>query len=279
MPNLPSFLDQTSFWIGTLPFLLLPLEFWRLHQAKALGKRTWLEIVANFSPLIPVLATSAMVIAFVTWLYTSVAALAPYDLPVNIVTFVAAILLVDFIYYWDHRVGHRVRLIWAISHSVHHSSPIFNQTTSVRISFIDGFISPWYYAPLVFLGFDPLLVVSAFGFVLAYQQWIHTETIGKLGWFDWVFNSPSNHRVHHGSQTQYLDKNYGGILMIWDHMFGTYQHEGEPVRYGLVEQIESVNPITVHLAETYRFVRMFKTLATWRKRIRFAFSGPDKVVD
>jgi sterol desaturase/sphingolipid hydroxylase (fatty acid hydroxylase superfamily) len=263
---------------GVIPFLLLPLEFWRLHRAKQLGKRTWLEVLANLSPLIPVIVTAGMVGAFVLWLFTAASSLAITTLPINIWTIIAAIVLVDFMYYIDHRVGHRVRLMWAVSHSVHHSSPLFNQTTALRISFVDGFISPWYYTPVILIGFDPLLVAAAFGVVLGYQQWIHTETIGKLGWFDVIMNSPSNHRVHHGVQEQYLDKNYGGIFMIWDHMFGTYEPEGEAVTYGLVHQIDSVNPIQVHFAEAIRMMKKLATLTTWKQRFTYLFKAPDVVV-
>jgi sterol desaturase/sphingolipid hydroxylase (fatty acid hydroxylase superfamily) len=261
-----------------LPFLLLPLEFWRLHRAQHLGKRTWLEILANLSPLIPTIVTTGMVAAFVLWLFSAAASFAVTTLPVNIWTILGAIVLVDLVYYFDHRIGHRVRLMWAVSHSVHHSSPLFNQTTALRISFVDGFISPWYYTTVILIGFDPWLVSAAFGVVLAYQQWIHTETIGKLGWFDVIFNSPSNHRVHHATQEQYLDKNYGGIFMIWDHMFGTYEPEGEAVSYGLVHQIDSVNPVMVHCAEAIRLVKKFATLTTWRQRITYLFKAPDVVV-
>jgi sterol desaturase/sphingolipid hydroxylase (fatty acid hydroxylase superfamily) len=218
------------------------------------------------------------VVAFVLWLFTGAASLEITKLPVNIWTILGAIVLVDFMYYIDHRVGHRVRLMWAVSHSVHHSSPLFNQTTALRISFVDGFISPWYYTPVILIGFDPLLVAAAFSVVLAYPQWIHTETIGKLGWFDVIMNSPSNHRVHHGVQEQYLDKNYGGIFMIWDHMFGTYEPEGEPVTYGLVHQIDSVNPVQVHFAEAIRFVKKLVTLTTWKQRLTYIFKAPDVVV-
>jgi sterol desaturase/sphingolipid hydroxylase (fatty acid hydroxylase superfamily) len=263
---------------GTIPFLLLPLEFWRLHRAKQLGKRTWLEVLANLSPLIFVIVTAGMVSAFVIWLFSGVAGYAMTKLSVNVWTILGAIVLVDFMYYWDHRLGHRVRALWAVSHSVHHSSPLFNQTTALRISFVDGFISPWYYTPVILIGFDPFLVAAAFGVVLGYQQWIHTETIGKLGWFDVIMNSPSNHRVHHGVQEQYLDKNYGGIFMIWDHMFGTYEPEGEAVTYGLVHQIDSVNPIQVHFAEAIRMVKKLATLTTWKQRLAYLFKAPDYVV-
>jgi sterol desaturase/sphingolipid hydroxylase (fatty acid hydroxylase superfamily) len=278
MTNPLTLVDDIAGIAGVVPFLLLPLEFWRLHKAQQLGKRTWLEVLANLSPLIPVIITTGMVTAFVIWLFSSVAKVALVTLPVNVWTILGAIILVDFMYYWDHRLGHRVRALWAFSHSVHHSSPLFNQTTALRISFVDGFISPWYYTPIVFLGFDPLLVASAFGVILAYQQWIHTETIGKLGWFDVIFNSPSNHRVHHGVQEQYLDKNYGAIFMIWDHLFGTYEAEGEAVTYGLVHQIDSVNPVQVHLAEGIRFVQKLVTLTTWKQRLTYIFKAPDVVV-
>lgn len=271
-------IDDLAGLAGILPLLLLPLEFWRLHKAKALGKRTWLEVLANLSPIIPVIATTGMVTAFVVWLFSSASNFAIAQLPINIWTILAAIILADFMYYWDHRLGHRVRLLWAVSHSVHHSSPLYNQTTALRISFVDGFISPWYYLPIVLLGFNPFLVAAAFGVVLAYQQWIHTETIGKLGWFDLIFNSPSNHRVHHATQEQYLDKNYGGIFMIWDHLFGTYEPEGDPVSYGLVHQIDSVNPVMVHWAEAIRFVKKFVTLTTWKQRLTYMFKAPDVVV-
>jgi sterol desaturase/sphingolipid hydroxylase (fatty acid hydroxylase superfamily) len=264
---------------GVLPFILVPLELWRLHQARALGKRTWLEMLANLSPITPVLITAGIVMSFVVWLFGSASQFAITKLPINIGTILGAVILTDFVYYWDHRFGHRVRLLWAVSHSVHHSSPLFNQTTALRISFVDGFISPWYYTPIVLLGFDPFLVAAAFGVVLAYQQWIHTETIGKLGWFDVVFNSPSNHRVHHGTQEQYLDKNYGGIFMLWDHLFKTYEPERAAVSYGLVQQIDSVNPIMVHCAEAIRFVKKLATLNTWRQRFNYIFREPSFDVD
>jgi sterol desaturase/sphingolipid hydroxylase (fatty acid hydroxylase superfamily) len=268
-------LETVALWLGLALVLLLPFELWRQHRAKTLTRQTWFEIGANLSTLIPTVLVAGIVSVFVLWLFTTAATLAPWQLPVNIWTVIGAILFVDAVYYLDHRIGHRVRLMWAISHSVHHSSPIFNQTTGLRISFIDGFISPWFYAVIVLLGFDPALVGAAFGLNLAYQQWIHTETIGKLGWFDWWFNSPSNHRVHHGSQHQYLDKNYGGILMIWDHLFGTYEPEGEKVVFGLTTPIDSVNPWKVHTAEISRLMGKFLQLRTFRSRMRLLFTGPD----
>jgi sterol desaturase/sphingolipid hydroxylase (fatty acid hydroxylase superfamily) len=276
--GLVALFEYAGMWLGALLFVLLPIELWRRHRAKKLIRQTWLEMFANVSTLAPTILFAGIVTGFVIWLFSSASALALWHLPVNIWTALAAIILVDAVYYVDHRIGHRVRLMWAFSHSVHHSSPLFNQTTAVRISFVDGFISPWYYTSIILLGFDPLLVAAAFGLNLGYQQWIHTETIGKLGWFDWWFNSPSNHRVHHGSQPQYLDKNYGGILMIWDHLFGTYQREDEKVIYGLTQPINSVNPWKVHFEEFARLIRKFRLLKTGRAKMRLLFTGPDVLV-
>jgi sterol desaturase/sphingolipid hydroxylase (fatty acid hydroxylase superfamily) len=277
--TLTSILDDAAMMLGTLALVvLLPLEIWREYRARKLTKRRWLEMLANVSPLIPTIVVAGLVTAFVIWLFAAAATIAPWHLPVNLWTALAAVVLVDAVYYWDHRIGHRVRLVWAISHSVHHSSPLFNQTTALRISFVDGFISPWFYTVVIFIGFDPLLVASAFGFNLAYQQWIHTELIGKLGWFDRWFNSPSNHRVHHGSQKQYLDKNYGGILMIWDRLFGTYEPENEMVNYGLTEPINSVNPWKVHFKEMARLIPKFRTLKTVGAKVRLLVLGPDATV-
>ncbi len=273
--TLTAWLDYLAMLLGAALFLLLPIELWKQYRSGKLNRQGWLEMMANTSPLIPTILTAGLVTSFVIWLFNAASAAALWHLPVNVWTALAAIILVDAVYYVDHRIGHRVRLMWAVSHSVHHSSPVFNQTTAIRISFVDGFISPWYYTCVILLGFDPLLVAAAFGFNLAYQQWIHTELVGKLGWFDHWFNSPSNHRVHHGSQPQYLDKNYGGILMIWDKMFGTYEPEGEAVVYGLTEPINSINPWRVHVEEATRLIGKFRQLKTWRMRLKLLFSGPD----
>ena len=234
--------------------VLLPLELWHLYK-KRVDRRRWLELLASASPVLPTVMMGAVVTAFIVALNGGAAALAPWSIPTTPLTVLLSLLAVDFLYYWDHRCAHENRAYWAIAHSVHHSSPHFDQTTGLRVSFVDGFISPWFYLPLVLIGFDPLLVLGSFGVIIAYQQWLHTELIDKLPLFDGWLNTPSNHRVHHAIQPQYLDKNYGAILMIWDRMFGTYAREEERVQYGLTEQIESVNPIKVHFAEAAKLLR------------------------
>ncbi len=248
-------LQWTAVIFGSAIAIFLPLELWQLHRK---GRLTWAyvrEMGASISPLIPTLLTAGVVTVFIFGLYGIAEGFQLWTIPVTLWTTLVALILVDFIYYWDHRLAHRVRLYWAVAHSVHHSSSQFDQTTALRVSFMDGFISPWFYVPLVLAGFDPLVVLGCFGVMLAYQQWIHTESIGRLGWLDAVFNTPSNHRVHHGSQQQYLDRNYGGIFIIWDRIFGTYAAEEAPVIYGLTTPLGTSNPVTVHIAEAVNLLR------------------------
>ncbi|MGI9414593.1 MAG: sterol desaturase family protein [Hyphomicrobiales bacterium] len=178
----------------------------------------------------------------------------PLDLPVNVWTWVLALIAADFTYYWMHRIEHRVRVLWAY-HSVHHSSPEFNLTTALRLAWTEGLIEWVFFVPMVLLGFDAVQTVIAILVVITYQTWIHTQKIGRLGWLDGIFNTPSVHRVHHGANGSYLDKNYGGILIVWDRMFGTYQPEREPVVFGITEPIGSANPIVINFYEFYAILR------------------------
>jgi sterol desaturase/sphingolipid hydroxylase (fatty acid hydroxylase superfamily) len=154
--------------------------------------------------------------------------------------FAAALIAVDFAYYWFHRLHHEVRVLWA-SHVPHHSSQRYNLSTALRQSWTP-FTGLPFYLPLAFF-FSPAQIATAYGINLLYQFWIHTELIDRLGPLEWVFNTPSHHRVHHGANVQYLDRNYGGILIVWDRWFGSFEPERERVRYGLTKNIQSFNPV------------------------------------
>ncbi|UXI68022.1 sterol desaturase family protein [Tahibacter amnicola] len=158
------------------------------------------------------------------------------------------LLIYDFLYYWHHRLGHEVAVLWA-AHVVHHQSEEFNLSTALRQT-SSGFLLGWvFYLPMALLGFPPLVFVAVGLIDLLYQYWIHTEQVGRLGWFDRVFASPSNHRVHHGVNDVYLDKNYGGILIVWDRLFGTFIEEDdkEPVIYGTRAPLRRFDPIWANL--------------------------------
>lgn len=152
-----------------------------------------------------------------------------------------AALLTEFFYYWMHRYSHEVRLGWA-SHVVHHSPECFNFSTAYRLGFTGFFSLLWvFFLPIAWLGFEPKIIALCLSLNLLYQFWLHTELIPKLGWFEWFFNTPSHHRVHHASNPLYIDRNYGGTVILFDRLFGTFQEEDSRIQieYGLIEKIQS----------------------------------------
>jgi len=183
--------------------------------------------------------------------YFSVAQFAVFDIPVNWATVLICIILADIAYYWEHRFMHRVNLLWA-THSVHHSSPFFNISVAYRFGPMDGVWPILFHLPLVLLGFNPFVVFFAEMFVQLFQTALHTEAVKKLPRpFEWIFNTPSHHRVHYASNKKYLDSNYAGIFVIWDRMFGTFVKEDEKVVYGLVKPIPEVNTPMRFLASPF----------------------------
>lgn len=198
--------------------------------------------------------------------------LTPLAIPMNAWTWVAAILAADFTYYWMHRLEHEHRILWA-SHSVHHSSKDYNLTIAMRLSVVEALFEWIFLIPMILIGFSPFQAIVGLIFVAQFQTWIHTERIKKMGWLDLVFNTPSVHRVHHGSNRKYLDKNYGGITMIWDHLFGTYQREEETVVYGLTKDINSNNPFTINFIEYKNIWKDVKKCRTWKDKFRIVFGG------
>ena len=175
----------------------------------------------------------------------------------------------DFVYYWNHRIGHERRQLWA-NHSIHHSSQRYNLSTALRQAWADSLGTYVPYA-MGLIGVRPRLVHQARGVNLIYQFWIHTELIDRLGCFEKVFNTPSHHRVHHGADPQYLDRNYGSILILWDRLFGTFEPEVDPVTYGLTTNIDTFNPARVALVEWISMWRDTAIATSWPARIRSWF--------
>jgi sterol desaturase/sphingolipid hydroxylase (fatty acid hydroxylase superfamily) len=179
----------------------------------------------------------------------------------------------DFIYYWNHRLMHESRYMWAV-HVVHHSSERYNLSTALRQPVADvlGTFVP--YSLLALVGVQPDLIAQARGINLLYQYWIHTDTIRRLGPFEKVFNTPSHHRVHHGRNQQYIDRNHGSILIAWDRLFGTFEPESEPVVYGLTKNLDTFNPARVAGHEHFEMLRDVSRSDNWRERLSFVFRGP-----
>ena len=177
-------------------------------------------------------------------------------------TWIFAMVLYDFCYYWLHRLGHERTLLWA-AHVAHHQSEDYNLSTALRQT-STGFLFSWlFYLPMYFAGIPAAVVVTVGSLNLIYQFWVHTQHIGRLGWYEWIFVTPSNHRVHHAQNERYLDRNYGGLFIIWDRMFGTFQEEldEEPPVYGIRGPLRSFNPLR---ALTHVYVDMARD--AWRTR-------------
>ncbi|WP_241644560.1 sterol desaturase family protein [Vibrio parahaemolyticus] len=198
-----------------------------------------------------------------------------FDIEMSVSAFLLLMLLQDFFYYWFHRASHRIRWMWA-AHVVHHSSERMNFSTAFRQSLMYPLAGMWlFWLPLVIIGFDPKWVVFVVLLNLGLQFFVHTQLIRSLGPLEWVFNTPSHHRVHHGINRQYIDKNYAGVLIIWDRMFGTFEPEIETVRYGISKPVNSFNPIKVTFAEWKdMFHEVRRPNLTWQQRWRCLFAPP-----
>ncbi len=184
-----------------------------------------------------------------------------------------AILVWDFIYYWNHRFMHESRYMWAV-HVVHHSSERYNLSTALRQPVADALGTFLPQGALCLAGFQPSLISSARGVNLIYQFWIHTEAIGRLGALEKVLNTPSHHRVHHGVNPQYIDRNHGSILIIWDRLFGTFEPEGERVVYGLTRNIKTFNPLRIAAHEHREMLSDVWHSRGWRERLSYVVRGP-----
>lgn len=196
-----------------------------------------------------------------------------FDIGTGVVAWLLLIPLEDLCYYAYHRVSHEVRLFWA-GHVAHHSSERYTLATALRQSWTAPVLNIPFWIPLAILGFRPEMILLQKSFSLLYQYWIHTETIGKLGPLEWVMNTPSHHRVHHGSNPQYIDRNHAGIFIIWDRLFGTFEPENEKVVYGLTKNVESHNPLVIQTHEYVAIARDVRHARSWRTRLRAVFGSP-----
>lgn len=188
-----------------------------------------------------------------------------FSIPTSIFSVVLTFLVAEFGFYWYHRLSHEIPLLWTMHHT-HHSGMHMNLTTAVRLNWLGTFVSPLIYVPFVLLGFSAELLILSLTVGLFFQYFLHTEAIGKLGFFEGKFlNTPSAHRVHHGSNEKYIDKNYGGMLIIFDRLFGTYQPETEKVKYGVTTGFYSNNPVKLNFMPLYQYVK-----GNWKREKQLA---------
>tara|TARA_B100001094_G_scaffold128604_1_gene124631 strand:- start:67 stop:954 length:888 start_codon:yes stop_codon:yes gene_type:complete len=273
MPNFPPII------VYAIPFFLLAmlLEFF-VASAKNIKVYSTKDAFSSIA-----MGLGNVFIGFVSKLFVFAALYYVYEnfriftVPITWWSFIILIFLDDFSYYWFHRTSHENRFFWA-SHVVHHSSKHYNLSTALRQTWTGGFYSFIFWLWLPLIGFHPGMIIFQMSISLLYQFWIHTELIQKMPkWVEFFFNTPSHHRVHHGSNPIYLDRNHAGILIIWDKLFGTFQPEleSEKVKYGLVVNIKTYNPIVIAFNE---WGALFKDLiiknVSLRNRIKYLYKPP-----
>jgi alkylglycerol monooxygenase len=180
----------------------------------------------------------------------------------------------DLAYYIFHRASHEIRIFWNF-HVVHHSSQHYNLSVALRQSWFSGTLHWIFYAPLMLLGFSPWMFATMHGFNLIYQFWIHTRFVHRIGPLEWVMNSPAHHRVHHGVNEPYLDRNYGGIFIFWDRIFGTFIDETEEPRYGIIKPIAGYNALWINTHAWFETYAAMRSTRGVQNKLRCLFGSPN----
>jgi len=196
-----------------------------------------------------------------------------FTLENSVLTWIVTFLLIDMLYYWFHRWSHEINFLWA-AHIVHHQSEEYNLSVALRQSWWQGLFSFWLYLPVALLGVHPITIVTVAAFVTLYQFWIHTKAVKKLGPLEWLFNTPSHHRVHHGSDPKYIDRNHAGTLIIWDKLFGTYQEEEEEPIYGITTPLGSWDPVKANFHYYQDLFALAKKSKRWSDKVRVFLKPP-----
>ncbi|HEX5312978.1 sterol desaturase family protein [Aquabacterium sp.] len=277
---LASILAETDwrdwFLIGLTPLfvLVVALEWWRFRKTRIYD---WRDSLASMNlggayMLVDVLWVVAVILPAMDWVYAHRLT----TIEVTPLSFVALYLGVEFCYYWFHRASHRIRWFWA-AHVVHHASEHMNFTTAMRQSWLYSFAGNWlFYVPMAWIGFDPRWVLFALSANLAYQFFIHTQWVDRLpAWVEGVFNTPSHHRAHHGRNPQYIDHNYGGTLIVFDRLFGTFVEEDAPVEYGIVRQVHSHNVLWLTVHEWVDMIRDVLQPGPLATRLKHIWAPPE----
>lgn len=198
-----------------------------------------------------------------------------FSMPDSWWSYALLFVLVDLMYYWFHRASHEVNFLWNTAHVVHHQSEDYNFSVALRQSSFGGVFSMVFYLPLALIGFNTYAFITVKGLNLVYQFWIHTEAIEKLPrWFEYLFNTPSHHRVHHGRNPKYIDKNHAGTLMIWDRMFGTFKAEEERPTYGVTKPTQTWNPIWANVMPIVEMGKQLKNTKGLDNKLRVLFYKP-----
>ena len=247
---------------------------WKTGRARYEGKDTMTSMLMGLGSTVAGALSAAVFIGFSYWVWENFGV---FDMGAALWVFALAFVLDDLAYYWIHRMGHRMRWMWA-AHVIHHSSQHYNLSTALRQTWTGAFTPGILFKlPLFLLGIEPAIVFFAAGINLVYQFWIHTEAINKMPrWFEYIFNTPSHHRVHHANNPRYLDANYAGVFMAWDRMFGSFipEQKEEACRYGLVTNLGTFNPLRVAVHEWLGIFKDIWSAKRWKDRAMFLLAPP-----
>lgn len=254
-------------------FLTLAAEYFAVRNRVGLKGHEKRDTAASLAMGVGSLFTSAAAIVPEVAAYQFLYEYRIFDLPNAWWVWPLLIIAEDHSYYWFHRMHHESRILWA-GHVTHHSSEHYNLSTALRQSWTTQFTGIPFWLPLPILGFAPEQILVAKSISLLYQYWIHTESIRSLGPFEWIFNTPSHHRVHHATNPLYLDRNHGGILIIWDRLYGTFEPEHEKPRYGILSPLETFNPVKIAFHEWVDVFRDVRKAKTFRGALKLIFGPP-----
>ncbi len=255
-------------------FLAIGLELW---IAKRRGRRVYVyhDSIANLSNGVGQLVFGVLCKFLTIGLYTLVyERFRQMTIEPSVLSWVLVFLGVDLGYYSFHRASHRVNFLWAV-HAVHHQSEEYNLSVALRQAWFEPIVTGVFYLPLAVLGFSPLLFSTAVTLNTLYQFWVHTRLIKSLGPLEGIVNSPASHRVHHGRNPKYIDKNYSGMLVLWDRFFGTYQPESEEPVYGVVKPLHSLNPLWANFEVWAKMVEMARRTPRVVNKLRVFFAPPE----
>jgi sterol desaturase/sphingolipid hydroxylase (fatty acid hydroxylase superfamily) len=264
-------------YLTALPIFIVAIIFeglfYRFHLKQSYS---WKVTGVNLAVALAYLASDALSAGLITAVNLATYQVRLFSIPTNWLTVTGLVFLVDFVYYWMHRLSHEIRWLWAL-HSVHHSAEQISFSVSYRLGWTKLISGSWLFlVPVVWLGFEPQTVALVWVITLLYQFWLHSEFIPKLGFIEKFMNTPSHHRVHHATNPEYLDRNYSGMFIFWDKLFGSFEPEKDGVQntYGLIHQVKSLNPVKIAFAEYICLYEDIKTAKNGREVLGYLFKPP-----
>jgi len=269
-PNIIVWAVPFMIFFSALEMLISYLQDRKYYEKK----ETIGSVLVGVGNLVVSAGIKVVLLYLVVWIYNFI----PWRMALNWWTLIPCYIIFDLCSYWAHRISHQQRFWWA-THVAHHSGEHYNLTVSFRLSWVQH-IKIIFFLPISFLGFHPIIFFVTDQIAVLFQFWVHTEYIRKCPkWIEYIFATPSNHRVHHGSQEQYIDKNYGATFIFWDRLFGTYEPEVEKVQYGITTNIDNkANPFHINFHEYKDMLKDVKRAKGWRKKLFYIFGSPVKVM-